>query len=67
MKAWRQLAHFIGSLLQTRVSVQGSEQPVGNIAFVLGFDELSSFSRFFKRETGTTPTVYRNHTLLPIS
>lgn len=47
--------------------MQGSERPVGDIAFVLGFDELSSFSRFFKRETGTTPTVYRNHTLLPIS
>ncbi|MCR4829027.1 MAG: helix-turn-helix domain-containing protein [Bacteroidales bacterium] len=47
--------------------MQGSEQPVGNIAFALGFDELNSFYRFFRRETGTTPTVYRNHTLLPIS
>ncbi|MBR4786822.1 MAG: AraC family transcriptional regulator, partial [Bacteroidales bacterium] len=38
----------------------GGTDPIGDIAFALGFDEQGSFARFFKRETGMTPTEYRN-------
>ncbi len=32
---------------------------LGEIAFLLGFSELSAFSRAFKRWTGTSPAEYR--------
>lgn len=47
-------------VLQAKVLLRDGKQSVGDIAFALGFDELNTFSRFFKRETGTTPTEYRN-------
>ena len=47
-------------VLQAKVLLRGSIDPIGDIAFALGFDEQGSFARFFKRETGMTPTEYRN-------
>jgi len=35
------------------------KQTIQQIAYRLGFTEQSSFSRFFKEYTGTTPTYYR--------
>lgn len=32
---------------------------VQTIADMLGFDNQATFSRFFKRETGLSPTEYR--------
>ena len=46
-------------VLQAKVLLRGGTAPVGDIAFALGFDEQGSFARFFKRETGMTPTEYR--------
>ncbi|MBQ6276356.1 MAG: AraC family transcriptional regulator [Bacteroidales bacterium] len=46
-------------VLQAKVLLRGGTDPIGDIAFALGFDEQGSFARFFKRETGMTPTVYR--------
>ena len=47
-------------VLQAKVLLRGGIDPIGDIAFALGFDEQGSFARFFKRETGMTPTEYRN-------
>ena len=47
-------------VLQAKVLLRGGTEPIGDIAFALGFDEQGSFARFFKRETGMTPTEYRN-------
>ncbi|WP_417564921.1 AraC family transcriptional regulator [Marinobacter sp.] len=38
---------------------------LGEIAFLLGFSELSAFSRAFKRWTGTSPAEYRATHLAP--
>ena len=46
-------------VLQAKVLLCGGTDPIGDIAFALGFDEQGSFARFFKRETGMTPTEYR--------
>ena len=48
-------------VLQAKVLLRGGTAPIGDIAFALGFDEQGSFARFFKRETGMTPTEYRNN------
>ena len=37
--------------------------PVSTIALKVGFNELSSFNRHFKRFTGLSPTAYRNSLL----
>ena len=47
-------------VLQAKVLLRGGTDPIGDIAFALGFDEQGSFARFFKRETGMTPTEYRD-------
>lgn len=39
--------------------VAGDRYALGEIAFLLGFSELSAFSRAFKRWTGESPTHYR--------
>ncbi|KMQ73379.1 AraC-type DNA-binding domain-containing protein [Marinobacter subterrani] len=39
--------------------VAGDHYALGEIAFLLGFSELSAFSRAFKRWTGSSPAEYR--------
>jgi len=48
------------TLLQAKVLLKHSDQPISDIAFQLGFKETTLFSRFFLRETGMTPIAYRN-------
>ena len=36
-----------------------------DIAITLGFNNQSTFSRFFKRETGISPKDYRNNINIP--
>lgn len=45
--------HVAGRLLEA------TDLDIGEIAFLLGFEELSSFSRSFQNWEGTTPTRYR--------
>jgi len=39
--------------------VRDARRPLGEVAFLLGFAELSPFLRAFKRWTGKTPAEYR--------
>jgi AraC-like DNA-binding protein len=36
---------------------------ISEIAYSLGFDNMSYFSRLFKKETGMLPTFYKNQFL----
>ena len=47
------------TLLQAKVLLKHTDQPISDIAFQLGFKETTLFSRFFLRETGMTPSEYR--------
>ena len=38
----------------------GSDKPVAEIAYSLGFDYPQHFTRLFKKQTGFSPTEYRN-------
>ncbi|WP_221393787.1 AraC family transcriptional regulator [Dyadobacter sp. NIV53] len=46
-------------VLEARVLMQQSNLAVSEIAFEIGFDDVSYFGRFFKKHTGFTPTEYR--------
>jgi AraC-like DNA-binding protein len=37
----------------------GTDLDAGEVAFLLGFEELNSFTRAFQSWEGTTPTRYR--------
>lgn len=40
--------------------LQGTQQSINEIAFSLGYENLSAFSRSFKRHTGSTPATWRS-------
>lgn len=42
---------------------RNDDQRVSEIAYALGFEDLSYFSRLFKRETGVTPNQFKKHLL----
>ncbi|MBC8034391.1 MAG: helix-turn-helix domain-containing protein [Chitinophagaceae bacterium] len=46
-------------LLESRAFLSSTKLSVKEIAYELGFEDPAYFCRFFKRETGTTPKVYR--------
>lgn len=48
-------------VLEARRLLLHSQQPLKEIAYDLGFQDASYFTRFFKREAGTTPAEYRAH------
>ncbi|MDE2384086.1 MAG: helix-turn-helix domain-containing protein [Alphaproteobacteria bacterium] len=45
---------------QAKVLLVNTEQPISQIAFDLGYDTQSQFSRQFRAQFGTTPTVVRS-------
>ena len=47
------------TVLQAKVMLRHSSLPIADISDQLGFENPPSFTRFFRRETGTTPTEYR--------
>ncbi|MGJ1501267.1 MULTISPECIES: helix-turn-helix domain-containing protein [Bacteroidota] len=40
-----------------------SDSSIGEIADDMGFESIQSFSKYFKKHTGTSPSLYRNDTL----
>jgi AraC-like DNA-binding protein len=48
-------------VLEARRLLLHTQQPLKEIAYDLGFQDVSYFTRFFKREAGTTPADYRAH------
>lgn len=47
-------------VMDAKTQLRGSETPVATIARNLGFKSATSFTRYFKTYTGTTPQEYRN-------
>ncbi len=45
---------------EAKASLHKSNLSITEIAYTLGFSDINSFSRFFKRETGTSPSKFRN-------
>jgi len=43
--------------------LRNDDQRVSEIAYALGFEDLSYFSRLFKKETGVTPNQFKKHLL----
>jgi AraC family transcriptional activator of pobA len=41
----------------------GEDQSVSEIAYALGFENLSYFSRLFKKEVGISPNVFKKQVL----
>ncbi|MBF2708068.1 helix-turn-helix domain-containing protein [Flavobacterium soyangense] len=46
-------------ILHAKRQIQYSERSVKEIAYDLGFDEIQTFSRFFKNKEGVSPSEYR--------
>jgi len=46
-------------ILEAKVLMQKNGMTVSEIAFEIGFEDVSYFGRFFKRHTGFAPTEYR--------
>jgi AraC-like DNA-binding protein len=46
-------------ILEAKILIQKSDMAVSEIAFEIGFEDVSYFARFFKKHTGFAPTEYR--------
>lgn len=49
------------TLLEAKSRLKNTALSISEIAYDLGFSDLSYFSKFFKRETGQTPLDYRKN------
>ena len=60
-KTGRTVGEWISRRLAAEAGARlaASQQSVKEVAFTLGFSEATHFSRFFKRETGLTPSAFR--------
>jgi AraC-like DNA-binding protein len=43
--------------------LKGEDRSVSEIAYALGFENMSYFSRLFKKEVGVTPVVFKKQSL----
>ena len=48
-------------LRRARELLDGTSQDIQTISDVLGFAEVASFSRFFRRVAGVSPSIYRRN------
>ena len=46
-------------ILRARELLTGSDLPIEAIALQVGYENVSSFYRFFKKYTGVAPGIYR--------
>ena len=51
-------------ILEAKRLLHYSDIQVQEIAFKVGYDDIQSFSRFFKKQTGVSPSKYREKPLL---
>jgi hypothetical protein len=49
------------NVLEAKRLLVHSQLPIASINHQLGFDEATNFFKYFKRDTGTTPNVFRSH------
>ena len=49
------------SIQEAKMQLKHTNQSISDIAFQLGFEDLSYFSRFFKKATGVSPMEYRKN------
>lgn len=54
-------------LIEAKREIGHGRKSIKEIAYELGFSEQSYFSRFFKKQTGTTPENFRQQALTPVS
>lgn len=47
-------------MMKAKLMLASESMPTKEIAYSLGYDDVSYFSRLFKKHVGTTPTLYRN-------
>jgi AraC-like DNA-binding protein len=47
-------------MLEARRLLQHSDQSIKGVAFEIGFEDIQTFSRFFKKHEGISPSEYRN-------
>ena len=53
------------AFIATRINLEAkrllahTDLPITDLAETLGFEETTNFTKFFKRETGCTPTEFR--------
>jgi YesN/AraC family two-component response regulator len=46
-------------IIKAQAMLNTSDTPIYNIAHELGFDEVTNFTKFFKKYTGQTPSQFR--------
>nr|WP_295928248.1 helix-turn-helix transcriptional regulator [uncultured Dyadobacter sp.] len=61
-KTAQDLIH-IALISEAKNRLRTNDQSVSEIAYALGFENMSYFSRLFKKETGVSPTHYKNQHL----
>jgi AraC family transcriptional activator of pobA len=50
-------------IAEAKNRLTGEDQSVSEIAYALGFENLSYFSRLFKKEVGVSPVAFKKHLL----
>ena len=48
---------------EAKNKLRAGDMSVSEVAYALGFENMSYFSRLFKKETGVLPSSYKNHFL----
>ena len=56
--SYREIADY-SRFTASRMLIRETDMPLGNIARLLNYSDLSSFGRAFKRWTGTSPSTWR--------
>lgn len=55
------------TILQSQLIMRDSSKDIAQICFDLNFEDVSYFSRLFKKVTGTTPSIYRKEIMPNLS